>query len=224
MGYDRSHVSAVGRFLSRSAAAAARAGLALACVISYLAFVRPERLAIGLVRRDAPRPVEAVFVFSGDVDFHRTAFAAEVFRTGGARWLVVSGAGIGGDDGARMADAAAAAGVPREAIRVEPAARSTRENVLFTRPILRELAVRTVAVVTSATHSRRAAGAAERAWRGIDVVSVPVPEAADRSPCLARRRAVDGGVDPPADVLAACRAEILREWTKLLGYAARGWL
>lgn len=160
----------------------------------------PALLYAPLIRSDAvgAAPVDAVFVFSGDVDFHRTRAGAATFARTGARWFVVSGAGAGGDDGRLMADAAIAAGVPPAAIVVELRARTTRENVAFTAPLLKERGIARVVVVTSPYHSRRAALAAERAWPDIDVISLPAPmEPYDR---------------PHG------------EWPKLIAYALRTWL
>lgn len=173
----------------------------------------PVRLHAWLVERDEPVPVDAVFVFSGDVDFHRTTFGAEVYRRTGARSFVVSGAGSGGDSGLRMAEAARRAGVPPDAIVVETRAESTRENVAFSEPLLRAKGIRSVAVVTSPYHSRRAAMAARRAWRGIDVVSIPVPP--------------DHPLACPASTRAraeACERAARSEWTKLAGYLLYGWI
>ncbi len=157
-----------------------------------------------LVRSDALVPVDALFIASGDVDFHRTRYGAEVFARSGAKWFVVSGAGSGGDSGALMAEAAIGFGVPRESIVVEERATTTRENVLFTRALLRDRGVRRVAVVTDPLHSRRLALSARRAWRGVHVIAATVP--ADQDPLAGNERAA------------------ALEWKKLLGYAALGWL
>jgi uncharacterized SAM-binding protein YcdF (DUF218 family) len=47
-------------------------------------------------------------------------------------------------------------GVPAACISIEPKARTTRENALFTIPILQQLGARHVILVTSWYHSRRA--------------------------------------------------------------------
>lgn len=173
---------------------------ALAAVALGTVVAKPGLLAAPLIRIDEPgrAPIDAVFVLSGDVDFHRTRAGAAAFARLGARWFVVSGAGSGGDSGRLMAEAAIAAGVPRDAIVVEEHARTTRENVAFTAPLLAARGITRVAVVTSPYHSRRAALAAERAWPDIDVVSLPAPlEPYDRP---------NG------------------EWPKLIAYAFRLWI
>jgi uncharacterized SAM-binding protein YcdF (DUF218 family) len=192
--------------------AAALVGAALAVAIGApLAY--PELLGRVLVARDPVRRVDAVFVFSGDVDFLRTAHGARLFRESGARWFIVSGAGIGGDSAVEMARAAEQAGVPRGTILVEPQATTTWENVRLSRPLLAERGVRTVGVVTSPFHARRALLAARRAWPGVEVLAWPAPEAPPHA-CA-----------PGATSWTeACRARARAEWKKLLGYLARGWL
>lgn len=181
--------------------AAAIAGSLLALGVG-LVIAKPSIVTAPLIRADAlvlsPR-LDAVFVFSGDVDFHRTESAAALFHSTGAKWFVVSGAGSGGDNAALMASAAEAAGVPASAIVVEEHATTTRENARFTSPLLAERGITRVAVVTSPYHSRRAAMAAQRAWgSGVEVISVPAP--------LYR------GETPKA------------EWPKLVRYALLGWI
>lgn len=173
----------------------------------------PSLVTRALVVRDGVQPVDAVFVLSGDVDFHRTLAGAREFHDARARWFVLSGAGSGGDNAEEMARVAVGAGVPREAILLEPLATSTRENVVFVEPLLEAHAITRIAVVTSATHSLRASLAAKRAWGDRTVLSRPTPD------------------DDPADCPVRawereprCRSGVLREWEKVLGYLLRGWL
>ncbi|HVO31071.1 MAG TPA: YdcF family protein, partial [bacterium] len=112
-----------------------------------------------------------------------------------------------------MADAALAAGVPRDALVVEHDARTTRENVVFSMPLLVRHGVKSVAVVTDRYHARRAALAAAHAWPGITVISRPVPDDDARGCSLAA-----WARDP------ACERAFRSEWRKLLGYALNGWL
>lgn len=176
---------------------------------------RADFVAALLVCDDAPQRADAVFVASGDVDFHRTRYAADVFRRTHARWFVLSGAGAGGDSGALMAEAAVSFGIPRAAIVLETRATSTRENAVFVRELLDGIdGVKTVATVTDPLHSRRFAMAARRAWPGRRVVSATVPESLDPLACRVR----SWGDHPP------CRRAVAEEWKKLLGYFALGWI
>jgi uncharacterized SAM-binding protein YcdF (DUF218 family) len=101
-----------------------------------------------------------------------------------------------------MREVAIASGVPAEAILLERESTSTRENLLFARPILEARGFRTVALVTSGCHVRRAAAVARRELPGIRWVVVPVEDAG-----------------PPSRV-ARMRVQ---EWAKLLLYTLAGW-
>lgn len=195
-------------------AGALGAGLVLAAIPLGLFLGRPELPATLLVRDDAPvGTVDAVFVASGDVDYHRTIYAAEVFRESHAEWFILSGGGSGGDSAVKMAEAAIAAGVPEDSLLLEELAETSRENVVFGRPLLID-GVRTVAVVTDRLHSRRFSQAAHRAWPGVRVLAATVPESRDPLACQTREWRRD----------RACRAAVTSEWKKMLGYFFLGWL
>lgn len=61
-------------------------------------------------------------------------------------------------------------GVPDEAILVEPEARHTGENIVFTRRLLAGRGIRSVTLVTRPYQQRRAYATAKRLWPGVDVV------------------------------------------------------
>lgn len=71
-----------------------------------------------------------------------------------------------------MADVMAAFGVPRERVIIDPLARDTRQNALFSGAIARGLGAEKIVVVTSALHVPRAVREFERI--GIPVVAAPV--------------------------------------------------
>ena len=172
----------------------------------------PAILSRALVRRDEPADVDAVFVFSGDVDFHRTRYGVREMKARHARFLVLSGTGSGGDAAIEMSRAAEAAGVPHDAILLETTSRTTHENVTRTAPLLAKNKIKSVAVVTSGMHSRRAARAAELAWPDVRVISRPVPD--------------DDPLECPVsgwERRAECRSGVETEWEKRLGYLLRGW-
>lgn len=66
-----------------------------------------------------------------------------------------------------------AEGIPAEAIRLETLSDSTRENVLFTKPILETIPGRKV-LITSDAHMYRARRAFQRV--GVDVLPWPCPD------------------------------------------------
>ena len=110
----------------------------------------------------------------GESSFRRSVAAARIFREGGFRRLIVSGGGsLGTAIAAPMRDFLISQGVPREAVEIEPNARDTRENALFTARLPATSAGRKV-LLTSDYHMFRAARAFRKA--GVDVAPCPMPE------------------------------------------------
>ena len=132
-----------------------------------LAHVVASILEAPLVRKDALAPRDAIVVLGaplgpGDemtpIVAERVDAAVELWRRGGAPKIVVTGGvtrGAARAEAEVMADALARAGVPRDAIVVEPAAQSTADNARLTAQLLRARA--TVWIVTQPFHGRRAA-------------------------------------------------------------------
>lgn len=177
----------------------ARRGLVLAPLLALpgLGLVDPPHgSAPGALRADA------ALVLSGDVAFLRLRRAAALYAAGEVGALLVTGAGVGGDDALALRREAERLGVPARAIRVEPASRTTRENLVFAGAILRGEGWRRVALVTSATHMGRAERAARIALPEVVWLAVPSPEPGPWTRIYRQR---------------------LAEWVKLAGYRARGW-
>lgn len=122
--------------------------------MTLLAFLPRHFLVVdsGDVRAD-------LIVVLGGAPDGRAERAAELFRTGAAPRVVVSG--FGGDP--TWARVLEQNGVPGNAIILEDRSRSTFENAGFCIPILRKLAVRHIIIVTSWYHSRRALACFEHA-------------------------------------------------------------
>jgi uncharacterized SAM-binding protein YcdF (DUF218 family) len=153
----------------------------------------------------APATFEAVpvaLVLSGDVDYLRVAQAAALQRARRVDWIVVTGAGVGGDNGATLAQEAIKRGGDPKRIIAETRSRSTRENILDAAPLLRAHGWRRVALVTSRRHMFRALHTARCVMPEVEWLPVPVPD--PLSPFATQHR--------------------LAEWRKILGYALRGWL
>lgn len=157
----------------------------------------PPEAAPGELRGDA------ALVLSGDVDFLRTQRAIELWRAGVVPRIAVTGQGIGGDSGPRLARVAQEAGVPESQLIVEQRSRSTRENLEFVAPLLRAHGLRRVVLVTSRSHLLRALAVARRSAPDLEWVGTSVPEAGPLARDLRNR---------------------FTEWIKLFVYAARGWL
>jgi uncharacterized SAM-binding protein YcdF (DUF218 family) len=145
----------------------------------------------------------------------RVVAGYELFRSGRARYLLVS---AGGEDPSEEVEADFIAalyrklGVPEDRIAIDRESRNTRENALRSAAIVRERGWRTLLLVTSAAHMPRAAAAFRRA--GLEVDLLPVDHRhGRRSPTLL----------PRADALdrstAAIRELVGRLVYRMAGYA-----
>ena len=132
--------------------------LGLLGLLAAAAFAFPQQVLCvdsGNVRADA-------LVVLGGGSYERPTRAAELFRSGAAPNIIVSGAG----DSNINRQILAAAGVPPNAIELEFKSRSTRQNARFSIPLLRRLEAERrahgetrplqVIIVTTWYHSRRA--------------------------------------------------------------------
>jgi uncharacterized SAM-binding protein YcdF (DUF218 family) len=140
----------------------------------------------------------------------RTTYAGRSFRDGGFKEVLISG----GVSGAAKLPVSIAMGeflkfqrVPPEAIHLETASRSTRENALYSASLLKTLPGRKV-LTTSDYHMFRARRAFERA--GIAISPMPIPDVIKRS---GQRRA-----------RWSAFLDLFDETIKIGYYWARGWI
>lgn len=108
----------------------------------------------------------------------RLVFARQLYAAGKAPYILYSGGSLSGErpveaeDGARLLQEW---GVPAQALVVETHSRTTRENALYSLPLLRERGARRVLLLTSAWHLPRALvnfrAAAQR--EGLDIEFIP---------------------------------------------------
>ena len=192
----------------RRAVVLSLAALALAGLLAILARDETARF---LIVDDPPGPSDAIVVMAGDPGYERTTAAVALMRAENVATLILTGGEPGPGDSAQSLRAKALElGVPEPQIRVETVSHSTRGAVLAVAPILQSLGARTVTVVTSPYHQRRATAAARRAWPAIHVRSRAASPSAwtpDRWWATARGRRV-----------------VLSEYAKLLYYRLRGWV
>jgi uncharacterized SAM-binding protein YcdF (DUF218 family) len=139
----------------------------------------------------------------------RTTYAWWAFRDGGFRDVLVSGGAIASPwpVAKAMAEFLKFQGVPPEAIHLETQSHSTRENALYSAPLLKSLPGRKV-LLTSDYHVFRARRAFGKA--GIDVSVLPVPDVLKRSGRSLSRW--------------SCFIDLLEETMKIGYYGVRGWL
>jgi len=109
---------------------------------------------------------------------------AELFRAGMFPLVVFTGANapttvdrFPRGEAVHYREIALELGVPDDVILVEPEARNTGDNIVFTRRLLehREIAVRSVTLVSRPYQQRRAYATAKRWWPGVDVVCASLP-------------------------------------------------
>lgn len=152
-----------------------------------------------------------LIVLSGDIvapdmigvsSWWRTMYAVREWRTGRYSRILVTGKDIA----PLMKDLMLGEGVPAQAVQVENAATSTRENALYVAGLLAGDA-RPKVLLTSDFHMRRALDAFHKA--GVEVKPLPIPDAAKRLSDWTQRWGI------------FCM--LLQETVKLAYYKAHGW-
>lgn len=187
------------------------AGLSALVLAGGLAIRGRDDVGSFLVLDDPPGRSDAIVVMAGDPGYERTTTAVALMRSQNVSTLILTGGEPGPGDSAESLRARALdLGVAAPRIRVETVSRSTRGAVLAVAPILASLGARTVTVVTSPYHQRRATAAARRAWPGVEV----------------RSRAASPAAWSPHRWWATSygRRVVFSEYAKLLYYGVRGWL
>ncbi|MDQ5943942.1 MAG: hypothetical protein QG658_8 [Patescibacteria group bacterium] len=114
--------------------------------------------AIYLSPQDSTSPADAIVVVSGGQTQTRAKHGIELYKKDLAPKIVFSGAAL--DDGPsnarEMAALARRSGVPEEAIVIDEDAKTTYENAVNTKRILEESKAKSLILVTSPYHQRRA--------------------------------------------------------------------
>jgi len=135
-----------------------------------LFFIYPfleSKLYIG----DTAHKADAIIVLSGDTGpyYRRTRKAVELYKEGYAHHIIFSGYGFGGDSAEFLIKIAMHYNLPKSAVIVEPSARSTYENFLFSKPIILKDGFKSILIITSPYHQLRAYLVAKKIFRGTDV-------------------------------------------------------
>ena len=160
----------------------------------------------------------ATYSIVGDIDATRTLEAVRVFRMVDAEWVISSGGRSNPDDpneasGVTMRDAMVALGIPAARLIVETDSRSTHDEAVIVAPMLRNLGVEHVVLVTSGTHMRRSLGA----FRAQGIRAIP---AIARDP-LAAIAWSDWVL--PSNLGLWKSSSVIHEIMGLVYYTARGW-
>lgn len=158
-----------------------RWGIGLACALAALLglrFLVLPSLPDWLAERDTPQPSDLAIALGGDSSGSREAGAARLWLQGHARLVLCSGRDLlwQTNEADVMAAHVRSLGVPADRILRSRSGSSTVEEAARILPLVRARGVRTVLLVTSYPHSRRARTIFRRAWRGagIRVLSCPV--------------------------------------------------
>lgn len=180
----------------------------------------PWLVASPLRMDQPPRPADAIVVFAGGVGEsgkagggyqERVKQAVDLYHQGAATSIVFSsGYTFAFQEAQLMRELAVAHGVPASAIILETKAKNTFENVTFVKPILEEHGWRSILLVSTPYHMRRAVWTFRKATPSVTVIPTPVPS----SQFYAHARGAS-----PEQIIG-----ILHEYGSILIYWWRGWL
>jgi uncharacterized SAM-binding protein YcdF (DUF218 family) len=143
----------------------------------------------------------------GENSYWRSVYAELAWREDGFRTIVLSGGPSSAPCAGAMRSFIVAEGVPPASIMIETQSHSTRENALFTIPLLNEMAGRKV-LLTSDYHMFRAS----RVFRklGVGLLPRPIPDALKRAQSFRGRWGVF--------------LDLVEETAKIIYYKSRGWI
>jgi uncharacterized SAM-binding protein YcdF (DUF218 family)/glycosyltransferase involved in cell wall biosynthesis len=197
--------------------------LAAALLIAYLVIFQTPLVWLAaepLKVTDAPRKADAIVVFAGGVGEsgqagggyqERVKQAVDLYRQGYApRMIFSSGFVFAFQEAEVMKSLAVANGVPERAILLEKQAANTRDNVVLSDRILQAQGWRSILLVSSPYHMRRALLVWRRAAPDVEVTPTPVPQ----SQFYAHQRGAS---------LAQIRG-LVQEYAAIAVYWWRGWL
>ncbi|MBI1737097.1 MAG: YdcF family protein [Candidatus Rokubacteria bacterium] len=203
-------------------------GRALATVVGLVglyvaAFHSPLVWAVAAPLKvvDTPRAADAIVVFAGGVGEsgkagggyqERVKHAVDLYQAGHARRIVFSSGYVFAFREAEvMRDLAIGRGVPRDAIVLEQWASNTRENVAFVSAVARREAWRSVLLVSSPYHMRRALLTWRREAPDVVAVAAPVPKS--------QFYVHDGPGATPQQIWA-----VVHEYAAIAAYWWNGWI
>ncbi|MDD5383049.1 MAG: YdcF family protein [Candidatus Margulisbacteria bacterium] len=136
-----------------------------------------EGAASFLIVRERITPADLIVVLAGDDNGERVTEGVKLYREGYARKLLMSGGPLAWEMTAAevMKRQAEKMGIPGGAISLQDRSKSTLEDAEFSLPIVKGSGARSVILVTSPTHSRRALRVFKKVFsrERIRVVSCP---------------------------------------------------
>ena len=117
---------------------------------------------------------DAIVAISGGDTAARTAEAVKLYQDGWSRHILFSGAALdpnSASNAAVMARLAEEQGVPKSAIQLEERSATTETNATNTAPIIQKDGYKTIILVTSPYHQRRASIAFHRAMPDVAILN-----------------------------------------------------
>jgi uncharacterized SAM-binding protein YcdF (DUF218 family) len=136
-----------------------RAFLITVVVLASITVILFLSLGVFLSPQDKLRKADAIVAISGGETQSRTAEAVKLYKEGYAPKLLFSGAAsdpTGPSNAAAMRKIAIDSGVPASAIQIEESSKNTAENATSVAPILKREQAKSIILVTSPYHQRRA--------------------------------------------------------------------
>lgn len=154
--------------------------LIIAMIIGISLYLQPNDLATcnGQVSGTAPcKSVGAIVAISGGDTNARTDEAIRLYKNHWANTLIFSGAAVdksGPSNAAAMRSRAEAQGVPSTAILVDELSDTTKQNAENTNGILTSHNIKSIILVTSGYHQRRASLEFNAMTKGVTILNRPV--------------------------------------------------
>jgi len=143
-----------------------------------------EGMARWLIVQDKLEKADAIVVLAGDSNGERVAQGVELYKKGYAKFILMSGGPVMWKEtyAENMRRQARSLGIPDKDIWVQAQSESTYEDARFSYSILKERNVKSIILVTSPFHSRRATRTAKRVFgREIKIISFPVQKSRSRA-------------------------------------------
>jgi uncharacterized SAM-binding protein YcdF (DUF218 family) len=139
-----------------------------------------EGTARFLIVQDKLEAADVIVVLAGDNNGERVDEAVKLYKKGYAKKLLMSGGPLAWKltHAQWMKRQAARMGVPKASILLQEQSESTLEDAKFTLPIIKKYGFKSVILVTSPTHTRRAKRVFRKmyAGQGIKVLVYPVQD------------------------------------------------
>ncbi len=151
----------------------------IAAIIGISIYLQPDDIASckEIVSSTEPcQPVDAIVAVSGGDTNARTDEAITLFKKGWSNTLIFSGAAedkTGPSNALVMERRAIADGVPESAIYVDELSETTRQNAEYTQTIFKKLNIKSIILVTSGYHQRRADLEFNKRTVGIKILNHP---------------------------------------------------